>query len=263
MKNFKKVLFILFLTLLLIWSIFIEPNMLEVKHYNIKDNNLAGLKIVFVGDFHIKKYELKRLQKTILKINEQNPDLVLCIGDFVSGHNKKSSLSIQEITKELVNVKSKYGFYTVLGNHDNWYDKVLITKALKGNKIKILDNSNQKITICKKYLYIAGVEDLTTDNPNVYQSLKNTKNPVILLTHNPDVFPKVPKEVNLTLAGHTHGGQVVLPLLGALIVPAKDKYAQGFIIENNKKMIVTKGLGTSILPIRFNCKPEIIVIQFE
>ena len=86
-----------------------------------------------------------------------------------------------------------------------------------------------------------------------------------MLTHSPDIFPKVPKEVNLTLSGHVHGGQVRLPLLGAIIVPSKygDKYSYGLIEEDNKKMIVTSGIGTSILNVRFNCKPEIVVIEFE
>lgn len=88
---------------------------------------------------------------------------------------------------------------------------------------------------------------------------------LILLCHSPDVFPKVPKEVNLTLAGHVHGGQVRLPILGSLIVPSNygDKYSQGLIEENGKKMIVTKGIGNSILNVRFNCIPEIVVIEFE
>jgi len=103
-----------------------------------------------------------------------------------------------------------------------------------------------------------------TASPNIYEALENTKSPTILLTHTPDIFPKVPSDVNLTLAGHTHGGQVRLPLLGALIVPSDygNKYSSGLIEEKGKKMIVTNGIGVSILPIRFNCPPEIVVLEF-
>lgn len=85
--------------------------------------------------------------------------------------------------------------------------------------------------------------------------------------HNPELFPEIPSHVDLTLCGHTHGGQVVLPVLGIMgtkFVPLKhgNKYVRGFIEEDNKKMIVTNGLGTSILPVRFNAFPEIVVIDF-
>ena len=126
-------------------------------------------------------------------------------------------------------------------------------------------NSNVEVNAGGKEIYIAGVEDKATRTPEIYKALDGAKNPVILLTHSPDIFPKVPKEVNLTLSGHVHGGQVRLPLLGAIIVPSKygDKYSYGLIKEDNKKMIVTSGIGTSILNVRFNCIPEIVVIEFE
>ena len=106
---------------------------------------------------------------------------------------------------------------------------------------------------------------MTTRQIDITSTLANTHNPIILLTHSPDIFPKVPNTVNLTLAGHLHGGQVRLPLLGALIVPStyKNKYVYGLIKENGKKMIVTRGIGNSILNIRINCVPEIVVISFE
>ena len=257
----KNILLITISILLIIWSFFIEPNQLVVTNYSIKDENLKGLKFVFVGDFHIKPNQHKRLTKVVDLINEQRPDLVLSVGDFVSGHEANMTMLIEDITKELKKVKSKYGFYTVLGNHDWWQDGNTITDVLNKNGIKVLANNSVKID----KFYIAGVEDITTREPNVYQALEGTKSPVILLSHSPDIFPKVPNNVNLTLAGHVHGGQVRLPLLGALIVPSeyRDKYSLGLIEENGKKMIVTKGIGNSILPIRFNCTPEIVVIKFE
>ena len=93
---------------------------------------------------------------------------------------------------------------------------------------------------------------------------QNNKN-TILLSHTPDIFPKVPNTVMLTLAGHTHGGQIVFPGTEPLLVPSAygKKYAYGLISENNKSMFISKGLGSSILPLRFNCKPEIVVIEFK
>ena len=113
-------------------------------------------------------------------------------------------------------------------------------------------------------MYIAGVEDLTTSQADITKALRNTKKPTILLTHSPDIFPNIPNNVFLTLAGHTHGGQIRIPMIGALIVPSDfgNKYSYGLVNENDKSMIITKGIGTSILPVRFCCFPEILVINF-
>ena len=261
-----KKAFIIFLAIFLfIYIFFIEPNVLTVKHYKINDSALKGIKIVFASDFHIKPNQAKRLNKVVKMINEQNPDIVLSVGDFVNGHEEDMTMPIADIVKQLKNIKSKYGFYTVLGNHDWWIDGEGITDTLTSNGIKVLANSNTKVNINGKYIYIAGVEDKTTRTPEIYSALENAKKPVILLTHSPDVFPKVPSNINLTLSGHVHGGQVRLPLLGALIVPSDygDKYSLGLIEEKGKKMIVTKGIGNSILNVRFNCVPEIVVVEFE
>lgn len=250
---------------LLVYSFFIEPNMLIVKNYRIKDESLKGIKIVFIGDLHIQPDQSKRLNKVVNLVNEQNPDIVLSVGDFVNGQTEKSTLPILDIVNQLKNIKTKYGIYTVLGNHDWWFDGKKVADTCISNGIKVLANSNTKINVNGKDIYIAGVEDLETGTPDIDKALEGTKNPVILLTHSPDVFPNVPKNVNLTLAGHLHGGQVRLPLWGSIIIPSYygDKYAYGLIEEKRKKMIVTMGIGTSTLNVRFNCVPEIVVIEFD
>ena len=261
----KKALLIFLAIFLFVYGFFIEPNMLTVKHYKINDGALKGIKIVFASDFHIKPNQEKRLTKIVEMINEQHPDIILSVGDFVSGHEENMTMPIDDIVKQLKNIKSKYGFYTVLGNHDWWIDGEGITEKLNKNGIKVLANSNVKLTIDDKIIYLAGIEDTTTRTPDIEKALEQTKNPIILLSHSPDVFPIVPNDVNLTLAGHVHGGQVRLPLIGALVVPSNygDKYSQGLIKEKGKQMIVTKGIGNRIFNVRFNCIPEIVVIEFE
>ncbi len=265
MKKLLISILIFTVILLLVYSFFIEPNMLIVKKYHIKDEALKGIKIVFIGDLHIQPDQSKRLNKIVDLANEQKPDIVLSVGDFVNGQTEKSTLPVDKIISDIKNIKTKYGIYTVLGNHDWWFDGKRVTDTCKSNGIKVLANSNTKINVNGKEIYIAGVEDLSTGTPDVNKALEGTKNPVILLTHSPDVFPNIPKNVNLTLAGHLHGGQVRLPLWGAIIIPSYygDKYAYGLIEEKRKKMIVTMGIGTSILNVRFACVPEIVVIEFE
>lgn len=247
--------FLIVLILLFVWSYFIEPNLLVVKKYKIKE--LGNTKIVFVSDFHIAKNETKRLRKIVELINNQNPDLVLSGGDYIKGHDGKNTLSIEEQARELKNIQAPV--ISVLGNHDGWYDKERVKKTLEENGIIVLENSGTKFG----NIFISGVEDLQTGFPDVSLALKNTEGPTILLSHSPDIYYDVKERVELILAGHVHGGQVCIPFLGAVIVPSVygTKFAGGLINETGNKMIITKGLGTSILPLRFCSIPEIVVIN--
>ena len=257
----------LLITILLLafYAFFIEPNNLEVTNYKIKDKDLAGIKIVFASDFHIKPHQNKQLKNIVEKINAQNPDIVLYGGDFVSGHVQGLTMPIDKIAAELGKVKSKYGIFSCIGNHDVWFDLDAVTNALEKNNIKVLYNQNAKIKINKKEIFIAGLQYKPFNMIPMIETLKDTKSPTILLTHSPDEFVDVPQSVNLTLAGHTHGGQIRLPFFGAILTASEygQKYVLGLIEENNKKMIVSKGIGVSILAFRFMCRPEIVVVEFE
>ena len=260
MKYFSLIVLIIFI-FLGIWSVFIEPNILVTKKITVEDKELAGLKVVFASDFHIKPMEKLRLKKIVKRINKQNADIILLGGDFVNGHDGSFTMSMEDIAHELKDLKSKYGVVSIIGNHDGWQGKYRMIKALKDNGIKVVLNSNIKFD---KFT-IAGVDDLQTGNPDVKKALMDSKGGVILLTHTPDVFPQTfDTNVNLVLAGHLHGGQVVLPGRGTLFIPSVygRKYLYGIIKEKNKTLYTSRGLGNSILPVRFNCKPEIVVIQF-
>ena len=249
---------VIFLFILFIWGFFIEPNLLVVKKYcgRYWDKDSKIKKIVFVSDFHIAKNDLGRLRRIIKLINKQNPDLVLSGGDYIKGHNGKTTMDIDLISRELSKINSPV--ISVLGNHDGWYDKYTVKKSLEKYGIKVLSNSNTKF----EDIYISGVEDLQTGVPNIETALENTENPRILLTHTPDIYYDIKENVDLVLAGHVHGGQVRLPFIGSLIVPSEygTKFACGEFRENNT-LIVTKGLGTSILNVRFLTLPEIVVIE--
>ena len=225
------------------------------------------------------------------KANAENPDLVVSAGDFVSGHTHHSTMPIEQIAKSLGKVKTKFGFYTSLGNHDGWYGKDEITKNLEKNGIKVLSNSNVSLNIRGQKLYIAGIEDYNTGKPDIYKALNNIEvdkngkynKSVIMLSHTPDMFPKMPDEITLVLAGHCHGGQIRIPFIGPIFTASRygNKYVKGWKQEKDGKTIkvdlskpiklqkdistlfTTCGIGVSILPFRFNCPPEINVIEFE
>lgn len=251
--------FVLFFVILLVWGFLIEPHLLCVKKYQLSNPKLKGLKIVYASDFHIDKYSSKRLERIVRLINNQNPDLVLLGGDFIKGHDGKRTLGIEEQAKELSKINAPV--ITVLGNHDCWYNRAAVKETLTKHGIKVLENSNT----LEKGVWIAGVEDLQTRFPDVKKSLENTENPRILLTHSPDIYYDIDDEVDLILAGHTHGGQIYIPFIGAPVVPSKygTKFAERMINDGKNLMIITKGLGTSILPIRINSIPEIVLIDYH
>lgn len=260
MKYFSLIILFLFI-IMGIWSVFVEPNILVVKKIVLKDSNLADLKIVFASDFHIKPYEKYRLTKIVKRINRQNPDIVLLGGDYVSGHDASFTMSPEKIASELRKINSKYGTVAVMGNHDGWQGKYRIIKALENNGITVLENSVKNFG----EFSVVGVEDVQTGNPNIEKAMEHAENNIIFLTHNPDIFPKVPSSVKLVLAGHLHGGQIMIPGVKPVYIPSEYgmKYLYGLKEENGKTLYTSNGLGTSILPVRFNSVPEIVVIEFS
>lgn len=266
MQNFIRRLFIfgMIMSAFLLAYGFYEPYTLKTVHYTLNTPELAGIKLVYATDFHIAPNDTKRLNKIISAINREQPDLVILGGDYVKGHKKTSSMPVNDIAQNFTRIKAPYGIFAVLGNHDNWYDKSAITTALQKHNILVLDNQNHHIKIKNHNLTLVGISDLTTDKPDFVKAFHNAAAPAILITHSPDIFPISPKTA-LTLAGHTHGGQIRLPFIGAPISNSVygQHYINGLIRENDKTMIVSKGLGTSILPLRFNCSPEIVVITFN
>ncbi len=249
---------------LLVWSFRIEPNLLEIRHYTLQSPKLAGLRIVYATDFHIAKKDKKRLNKIIEAINEQHADLILLGGDFIKGHNDLKTMSPERIAAKLRKLQAPLGVFSVLGNHDWYIGGRKMKHALQAAGIVVLENDNEILRHNGQKFTLAGVADKITCVADAAAALKDTPEPRILLTHTPDVFPDINESVDLVLAGHTHGGQVKLPFIGAPIVPLEHgrRYAEGLIEENGRKMIVSKGLGTSRISVRFNCKPEIVIIEF-
>lgn len=251
--------------LLLLWAFVVEPRLLKICRYRLSAPELAGIKAVFASDFHFAPDDGRRLQKIVDAINAEKPDIVFLGGDFVKGHRENTSMSPEDIAAGLAEISAPCGVYAVWGNHDAWQKHEKITAALQNVGIVVLANSNRRVECRNKVFYIAGVEDMTTGRPNVERALQGVKPPVVLLSHSPDVFPLVPDTVVLTLAGHTHGGQVRLPFVGAPIANSRygQKYLYGLKEENGHRLIVTAGLGTSLLPMRFGSVPEIVVIGWQ
>lgn len=258
----EMLVLIAFFVFILIRSVFIEPNSLEIKRYVIEDKQLQGIRVAFLSDFHLKRRDYKRLDKIVKLTNQEKPNIVFLGGDYVTGHNIKKAMSPDIMASKLSLLNTQT--YAVLGEHDWWVDGKLITSALRSNGIRVLENTNMRIISKNRYIDIIGLSDATTKQVNISQAFRRTGTPRIVLTHNPDVYYDIIENTNLILAGHTHGGQFVIPFTKPVFVSSKygSKLASGLVKETRNKMIVSKGLGMTGFPLRLNCKPEITIIDF-
>lgn len=274
MNIFLKLLLFILASCLWIWAFIIEPHIiLDVEEVPIKiekwDSNLDNLKIAVVGDIHAGKpfFEDWRVKKIVDKINSLSPDIVLLVGDYVNGGWYQSSMNLEKLASLLSKIKAPLGVYAILGNHDYLYGAGQIRKMINSTNIKLLENSNAKVDTPKGSFYISGIADPLSADYSYSQALKGIgkNSPVIFLSHTPDVFREIPSEASIAFSGHTHGGQVKLPFIGALFSNtfAKDKLIEGEYRNGPKTIFVTRGLGTSRLPVRFLCTPVISLITLS
>ncbi|WP_299921290.1 metallophosphoesterase [uncultured Pelagimonas sp.] len=269
-----------------LYAFFIEPALrLRVQTWRIarKDWTAKPLKIAILSDLHVGEPFVgpRRIRQIVARMNALNPDLILLLGDYAAGHRFiTKSVEIAEIAPILAGLKAKHGVFAVLGNHD-WWDDLnaqkrgggpnLYAQALEANGIPVL--SNTVIKLEDLGVWIAGLEDQLAliRRPGGLRGLDDLDgtlaqitddDPVILMAHEPDIFTKVPDRVALTLSGHTHGGQV--RLFGwSPIVPSRfgNRYAYGHVREAGRDLVVSGGIGCSIMPVRFGVVPEITVVE--
>ena len=242
------------------YKLVVNSSDLFIPNWNEK---LNGLKVGIVSDLHIgsKNVDLKDLELIVEKINNQNPDVIFLLGDFDSRLIANSNISKKEISKFLNQFNAKYGIYAILGNHD--YEPSNVIKPILNNtKIKLLEDESIFLSHNNVKIRICGTKDWWHYDVDTKKLLGVINEPTILLSHNPDIFPEVPSKVALTLCGHTHGGEVSFPILGSPFVPSvySNKYSKGHIIENNKHMFVTSGIGTLSRFRLFN-PPEIVILN--
>ena len=273
----KRVRIALLLVLLLIlaclaWGIFIEPNRLVLHQETIQIDNwpreLTGLRIAVLSDIHTGGPFIndKKLQHIVEVTNQQHPDLIVLLGDYMSPNSWHSHRVEPEVTAAaLKQLSAPLGVYAVLGNHDWWYNGPKVRRAFEENNIRVLDDEVTEIKWRQSSFWLIGLADLWTPRPqHVAETVAKVPSgaTAIAMTHTPDVFERLPERVPLLLAAHTHGGQVNLPLIGAPIVPTRygKKYRAGHFFEHNQHLFVTTGIGTSILPVRFRVPPEIVVL---
>ena len=256
------------------WAFFIEPNRLVVRQETIEldrwPSALSGLKIAVLSDLHIGSafIDERKVRTIVERTNQLQPDLIVILGDYIASNGRTGHRVQPEVFAPLLkDLHAPFGVYSVLGNHDWWYNGVKVRRALEANGIKVLENEVFSVDVRGARLWLAGLSDLWTQPQLIDQTIAQVPDgvPLIALTHNPDVFPQVPTRVNLLLAGHTHGGQVRFPLIGSVVESSRygERYEAGHVVETGHDLFVTTGIGTSIVPVRFGVPPEIVLLVLQ
>ncbi|HEX8620152.1 MAG TPA: metallophosphoesterase [Thermoanaerobaculia bacterium] len=250
-----------------VWAFWWEPRRLVVREARIPLVCWRGapLRIAVVSDLHIgSPYTgVRKLEDVVRRINEGKPDVVVLLGDFVIQDVVGGEFVPPEtIAAKLAALRAPLGVYAVLGNHDWWLDPVRVATAFERAGVRMLEDRAARIAGGR--LWLVGISDYMEGRHDVARAFAQVSDdgPVVVITHNPDVFPHIPARACLTLAGHTHGGQVAVPFAGRPVVPSKygQRYAIGHIHESGKQLFVTSGVGTSIIPVRFGVPPEIVFL---
>lgn len=256
------------------WGFWWEPASLSTREYDLVlpgwPAAAGDLRIAVLADLHTGSphNDLDKLQEVVDATNRAPPDLILLAGDFViQGVVGGQFVEPEASARVLRSLQATLGVYAVLGNHDWWLDGARVRKALEDEGIPVLEDRAIPLLCNRRPFWLAGVSDFWEAAHDVRRALAGVDeaSPVIVVTHNPDVFPEIPDRVALTIAGHTHGGQVAVPGLGRPVVPSQfgERYAIGHVVEGGRHLFVSTGIGTSILPVRFRVPPEISMITLR
>jgi uncharacterized protein len=258
------------------YSFAVEPYRLVRKSYDLVSpkwpSSYPPLRIAVASDFHVgcPSIDLRKTAEIVARLNARKPDVILLIGDYlirgvVGGHYVPPA----PIAKAFSALRAPLGVFSVLGNHDWWMDGPGMWTALEDAGITVLENDAVAVKHAGKTVWIAGLADDTTRHPDIAKTLTKTGgdhgSPVIMMSHDPAPFLEMTGRPVVTLAGHTHGGQVAIPFIGPLMIPGRSplRYAYGHITEGDRDMIVNKGIGTSGLPVRFDRVPEIVTVTIR
>ncbi|MGE0339129.1 MAG: metallophosphoesterase [Xanthobacteraceae bacterium] len=229
------------------------------------------LRIVALADLHAVEpwMPIARIEEIVRAADALQPDLVLHLGDFVHGIPRPfrtGAVPIAAWSAALGKLKAPLGAHAVLGNHDWFQGAEEIRQALAGNGIRVLENGAVKLNTAEGFAFwLAGLGDQVARQDDLGKTMRAISDdaPAILMAHEPDIFPQVTDRVSLTLCGHTHGGQIRLPFLGAPVVPSRygQRFAYGHIVEQGRHLVVSGGLGCTMLPLRLGSPPEIVLLE--
>lgn len=277
-KRIITIVIILIVLLLVGIYLYFENNTLEVSKYDINSSKISeefnGYKIAQISDFH--NTRSSKLKKSIIEsLKEEKPNIIVITGDLIDSYRTNIDISINFI-KEINEIAP---IYYVTGNHESRIkDYKVLMEKLEENKVIILDDEVKEITVNDSIINLIGIKDPTLEHQSYLKEKEivdgvlkkidyNNNNFSILLSHRPELLDIYNKyNYDLVFSGHAHGGQIRLPYIGGLVAPNQwlfPKYDAGIYEIDNTKMIVSRGIGNSILPFRINNNPELIYVTLN
>ena len=274
----NKVIVAFILIVLFCFYLYYQNTNLKVSSYEIVYGEIPksfdNYKIIQVSDFHNTKSN-KLTEDLIEEIKLQKPNIIAITGDLIDSNKTDIDVASNFIKR----IKDIAPVYFITGNHEaalGEYDT--LRENLLNLGVKILDNKVEELNIAGEKINLIGIDDPNMSyNPYVSSSEKieyalkeinyDKKNYSILLSHRPELFETyVRNDIDLVLTGHTHGGQVIVPFIGGLVSPNQGffpKYDKGLFKENSTSMIVSRGIGNSIIPFRVNNRPELVIVNLK
>ena len=253
------------------WSLWIEPRRVVVRRVTLDlprwPARWDGFRNALISDLHAGSPHagLDRIDRVVELAQSLQPDLVALLGDFVDDSSVGGSeVPAEAVAARLGRLRAPLGSVAVLGNHDWGVGGERVRGALRSAGVRVLENSAIAI---HHDLHVAGLADPYHREVDVEAALAKVPDhaAVLLFSHDPDLFPRVPERVALTLSGHTHGGQVALPHARAKWTPSRfgERYTGGHVVEGGRHLFISKGIGTSRLPIRLGAPPEIVLLELR
>lgn len=257
---------------LVAWAVWFEPRRLVVRELEVSVNwwpeSLDGLTISVVADLHVGSphVDVARVEKIVERINGLTPDLICLLGDYVAQDMRLGRrVPADTACAPLQRLRARLGICAVLGDHDWELNADGVVAALGQAGITVLEDDAAPVG--NRGLWVAGVSQTWRAEADAATALRGVPagTPTLVLAHSPDVFPSLPSDVALTLAGHTHGGQVGIRVLTQRSIPSRygARYLGGLYREGSKQLFVNTGIGTSRVPVRFLVPPQITLLTMR
>lgn len=243
-----------------------EANSLSVEKIEIRlkrlPKKLEGFRLIHLSDIHHSPFTgLEHISRAIKIANSLKPDMFVLTGDYVS-HNSEYIKPVAEVLGKL---DSEFGTFACLGNHDHWTDARLVTESFRNKNIKVLVNEGIRFKARDASFWLAGVDDYMVGKTDLPSALRGSfpDEMKMLLAHNPVIVRQAARyEVDLVLSGHTHGGQVKLREDEKQVF-GKRRLKNGLHSRRDTQIYITRGIGTVVLPVRYQCPPEISLIELQ
>jgi predicted MPP superfamily phosphohydrolase len=257
-------------------GILLAPNLPRVVrqefHLQRWPERLNGFTVAVLSDFHYDPiFSVHPLRAAIAMVNNLHPDLIALTGDFVTvpptGDEAKGALAAEPCASLLRQMSAPHGLWAVMGNHDDATDPEHVTRALQAQNIQVLANQSQPIEQDGARFWLGGVNDVMNGAADLSKTMHGVpaSEAVILLAHEPDFADEAAKSpIDLQISGHSHGGQIRIPFLPPLYLPAlAKKYVWGTYQVGPLMLHTSAGLGTIGVPMRLNCPPEITLLTLR